>query len=41
MDIANVLYGVTMRGDGVTRVISQRMHPMEAVPDDAVVAETP
>ncbi len=25
MDIANVLYGVTMRGDGVTRVISQRM----------------
>ncbi|CUU66926.1 chromosome segregation protein SMC [Corynebacterium variabile] len=41
MDIANVLYGVTMRGDGVTRVISQRMHPMEAVPDDAVIAETP
>jgi chromosome segregation protein len=41
MDIANVLYGVTMRGDGVTRVISQRMHPMEAVPDDAVVVETP
>ncbi|WP_018023768.1 chromosome segregation protein SMC [Corynebacterium ulceribovis] len=27
MDIANVLYGVTMRGDGVTRVISQRMSP--------------
>ena len=26
MDIANVLYGVTMRGDGVTRVISQRMN---------------
>ncbi|MFI5504080.1 chromosome segregation protein SMC [Corynebacterium kutscheri] len=25
MDIANVLYGVTMRGDGVTKVISQRM----------------
>ena len=25
MDVANVLYGVTMRGDGVTRVISQRM----------------
>ncbi|RSZ62076.1 chromosome segregation protein SMC [Corynebacterium hylobatis] len=27
MDVANVLYGVTMRGDGVTRVISQRMQP--------------
>ncbi|MCQ9342356.1 chromosome segregation protein SMC [Corynebacterium kozikiae] len=27
MDVANVLYGVTMRGDGVTRVISQRMTP--------------
>lgn len=30
MDVANVLYGVTMRGDGVTRVISQRMAPIEA-----------
>ncbi|AGP31038.1 chromosome segregation protein SMC [Corynebacterium terpenotabidum] len=29
MDTANVLYGVTMRGDGVTRVISQRMHPVD------------
>ncbi|AKK11392.1 chromosome segregation protein SMC [Corynebacterium uterequi] len=28
MDVANVLYGVTMRGDGVTRVISQRMRPV-------------
>ncbi|AKP08993.2 Chromosome partition protein Smc [Corynebacterium pseudotuberculosis] len=27
MDVANVLYGVTMRGDGITRVISQRMSP--------------
>ena len=27
MDVANVLYGVTMRGDGVTRVLSQRMQP--------------
>ncbi|AWB84265.1 chromosome segregation protein SMC [Corynebacterium liangguodongii] len=27
MDVANVLYGVTMRGDGVTRVLSQRMRP--------------
>ena len=30
MDVANVLYGVTMRGDGVTRVISQRMSPASA-----------
>ncbi|WKD57431.1 Chromosome partition protein Smc [Corynebacterium capitovis DSM 44611] len=30
MDVANVLYGVTMRGDGVTRVISQRMSPSPA-----------
>ncbi|MDO5668903.1 MAG: chromosome segregation protein SMC [Corynebacterium sp.] len=30
MDVANVLYGVTMRGDGVTRVISQRMSPATA-----------
>lgn len=29
MDVANVLYGVTMRGDGVTRVISQRMRAVE------------
>lgn len=28
MDVANVLYGVTMRGDGVTTVISQRMQPV-------------
>ncbi|WPF65366.1 AAA family ATPase [Corynebacterium sp. 22KM0430] len=27
MDVANVLYGVTMRGDGITRVLSQRMQP--------------
>ena len=27
MDLADVLYGVTMKGDGITRVISQRMHP--------------
>ncbi len=30
MDVANVLYGVTMRGDGVTRVLSQRMSPAGA-----------
>ncbi|MGJ0182789.1 chromosome segregation protein SMC [Corynebacterium glyciniphilum] len=34
MDVANVLYGVTMRGDGVTRVISQRMDPKPAEPAD-------
>lgn len=28
MDIADVLYGVTMRNDGITRVISQRMRPV-------------
>ena len=27
MEVANVLYGVTMRGDGVTHVLSQRMQP--------------
>lgn len=32
MDVANVLYGVTMRGDGVTRVLSQRMNPAGAAP---------
>ncbi|MFP7364542.1 chromosome segregation protein SMC [Corynebacterium callunae] len=31
MDVANVLYGVTMRGDGVTRVISQRMERAAAL----------
>ena len=31
MDVANVLYGVTMRGDGITRVISQRMTPGDLV----------
>jgi chromosome segregation protein len=25
MEVADALYGVTMRGDGVTRVISQRL----------------
>jgi chromosome segregation protein len=26
MDIADALYGVSMRGDGITQVISQRLH---------------
>lgn len=27
MEVANVLYGMTMQGDGITKVISQRMSP--------------
>lgn len=42
MDIANVLYGVTMRGDGMTRVISQRMSPhSQPVSDPAVAGSAP
>ena len=26
MEVADALYGVTMRGDGVTQVISQRLN---------------
>jgi chromosome segregation protein len=39
MDIADALYGVSMRGDGITQVISQRMHgedspkPVAAAPE--------
>ena len=29
MEIADSLYGITMRGDGVTTVISQRLHEDE------------
>ena len=32
MEIADALYGVTMRGDGVTQVISQRLRDAEAEP---------
>lgn len=32
MEIADALYGVSMRGDGVTTVISQRVHDREPVP---------
>ena len=39
MDVANVLYGVTMRGDGVTRVISQRMSRAGEAPGTAQAAE--
>ena len=27
MEIADALYGVSMRGDGITTVISQRLRP--------------
>jgi chromosome segregation protein len=30
MEIADALYGVTMRGDGVTQVISQRLREEQA-----------
>jgi chromosome segregation protein len=30
MEIADALYGVTMRGDGVTTVVSQRMTDVAA-----------
>ena len=39
MDVANVLYGVTMRADGVTRVISQRMSRAGEAPGTAQAAE--
>ncbi|CQD25006.1 condensin subunit Smc [Mycolicibacterium conceptionense] len=29
MEVADALYGVTMRGDGITTVISQRMRGQE------------
>jgi chromosome segregation protein len=32
MDIADALYGVSMRGDGITQVISQRLHGSEREP---------
>ena len=31
MEIADALYGVTMRGDGISQVISQRLREVEAV----------
>jgi chromosome segregation protein len=43
MEIADALYGVSMRGDGISQVISQRMRrrdePIEAPRDDQVPAE--
>jgi len=41
MEVADALYGVTMRGDGVTTVISQRLRDeVIAVPDPPVAAES-
>ena len=37
MEVADALYGVTMRGDGVTTVISQRLRQEEQVPEAAGV----
>jgi chromosome segregation protein len=42
MDIADALYGVSMRGDGITQVISQRMHGEDnPTPKALTPAETP
>ena len=35
MEIADALYGVSMRGDGVTTVIGQRLHDGDHEPGDA------
>jgi chromosome segregation protein len=39
MEIADALYGVTMRGDGVTQVISQRLRDNEVVEEAVPVTE--
>jgi chromosome segregation protein len=38
MEIADALYGVTMRGDGITEVISQRLREPAVVPERDLVA---
>jgi chromosome segregation protein len=38
MEIADALYGVSMRGDGVTQVISQRISRENATPEGAADA---
>jgi chromosome segregation protein len=39
MEIADALYGVSMRGDGITTVISQRLGSASAPPDDPAAQE--
>jgi chromosome segregation protein len=41
MEIADALYGVTMRGDGVTQVISQRLRDPDASPEDSAQPAEP
>jgi chromosome segregation protein len=41
MEIADALYGVTMRGDGVTQVISQRLRDAVDAPDKPGEADEP
>ncbi|HEU5006304.1 MAG TPA: chromosome segregation protein SMC [Jatrophihabitantaceae bacterium] len=41
MEIADALYGVTMRGDGVTQVISQRLRDTVDAPDKSDDADEP
>ena len=35
MEVADALYGVTMRGDGVTTVVSQRLADVRVAPEPA------
>ncbi|WP_338599358.1 chromosome segregation protein SMC [Saccharopolyspora sp. SCSIO 74807] len=41
MEIADALYGVSMRGDGITTVISQRLRGSEPEPDPAAAGPPP
>jgi chromosome segregation protein len=36
MEVADALYGVAMRGDGISQVISQRLHDTADEPSRAV-----
>ena len=39
MEIADALYGVTMRGDGISQVVSQRLREPEAASPEPIAAE--
>ena len=41
MDAADVLYGVSMGGDGVTKVVSRRLPREVEAGDDAEAADAP